>query len=130
MLQLGLQGSITLDGVVSEKKKWQGYASAGLCVFPSHVEGWGIVPIEAHLAGLPVVAYDLPAYASTIRQSPAAKLVSIGDTGAFATATIEWIRTPPSTSEVRKFAEEFSWDVALRIEESAIARFVNQSTRK
>ena len=42
--------------------------SSDVFVFPSHEEGWGIAICEAMACGLPVVAYDLPAYKEIYRQ--------------------------------------------------------------
>lgn len=54
--------NITLHGFVSETEKWDLLRRANLFVAPSREEGWGIAVGEALTAGVPVVAYDLPAY--------------------------------------------------------------------
>jgi glycosyltransferase involved in cell wall biosynthesis len=42
--------------------------SSKVFAFPSHEEGWGIAISEAMACGLPVVAYDLPAYKEIFTQ--------------------------------------------------------------
>jgi glycosyltransferase involved in cell wall biosynthesis len=42
--------------------------SSSIFIFPSHEEGWGIAICEAMACGLPVVAYDLPAYREIYKQ--------------------------------------------------------------
>lgn len=49
-------------GFVTEEEKWVWLRSADVFVSPSTEEGWGIAVGEAVLAGVPAVAYDLPAY--------------------------------------------------------------------
>jgi len=57
-----LEKSIDLLGYLTEEDKIKVLKQSRLFLFPSPEEGWGIVIAEAMAAGLPVVAYDLPAY--------------------------------------------------------------------
>ncbi len=116
-----LSQNVALLGPVDEAEKWSLYARSRLCLFPSHVEGWGIVPIEAHLAGLPVVAYDLDAYEETIRNSPAAILEPVGDIGAMAEAVRRTLQTNDFDGDVaRRWAQRFTWAGAVEREVSLI----------
>jgi glycosyltransferase involved in cell wall biosynthesis len=54
--------NVDVPGYVSEEEKWRLLRSATVFAAPSREEGWGIAVGEALTAGLPVVAYDLPAY--------------------------------------------------------------------
>jgi glycosyltransferase involved in cell wall biosynthesis len=121
LTSLQLEKSVTLFGPISEEKKWKLYAVSRLCVFPSHVEGWGIVPLEAHLAGIPVVAYDLPAYVQTIAESPGAFFVPCGDVTAFAQTVLERLARPSVDRTVlRAWAKKFTWSAAVEQEEQII----------
>lgn len=115
---LHLQGNVDLMGPLEEAKKWDLYAASRCCVFPSHVEGWGIVPVEAHLAGLPVIAYQLPAYEATIVHSPAARLVPVGDKIAFADAVLRELAQPErDEAAIQRWARQFTWVAAAEREE-------------
>lgn len=55
---------IELAGYVDDRTKFDLVSRSQLFVFPSAEEGWGIAIAEALSVGTPVVAYDLPVYAS------------------------------------------------------------------
>jgi len=63
-----------------------------ICLFPSYVDEWGIVPQEALACGLPVVAYDLPVYQENIKGCPSVFLEPRGDLE-------QWPRWPPACSK-------------------------------
>jgi glycosyltransferase involved in cell wall biosynthesis len=129
--ELGVERNITILGTVAEERKWQLLAQSRVFLFPSHVEGWGIAPIEAHLCGLPVVAYDLPAYEETLRHSPAATLVPIGDVDAFADAAVACMRnTRRGGEDVRAWARRFTWQRAADVEERLLAQILQAAPQR
>jgi phosphatidylinositol alpha 1,6-mannosyltransferase len=67
------------------------YASADLCVFPSHTETCGLVALEAMSSGVPVVAADAGGFREGVRSGVTGLLVAPHDAGAFAAATTELV---------------------------------------
>lgn len=53
---LGLTDAVRFVGRVSEPAKWRLYDSADVLLFPSTLEGFGLVVAEAQSRGLPVIA--------------------------------------------------------------------------
>jgi glycosyltransferase involved in cell wall biosynthesis len=62
------------------------YAGALAVVAPSHLEGFGLVPLEAAAHGTPAVVSDLACFAETL--GDAALRVPVGDAGALAEALL------------------------------------------
>jgi len=91
---LSLESVVELIGVVSDQAKWSLYAESRVCVFLSHIEGWGLVPLEALSSGLPVVLYDLPCYQESLRGLTGAFTVPLGDTEAAAAEVIRLLTMP------------------------------------
>lgn len=125
----GVEQNLDVLGPVSEARKWELIEESRLCLFPSHVEGWGIVPIEAHLCGLEVVAYDLGAYEETIRHSPGAYLVPDGDEAAFAQRVLERLAAEPDRETIRRWARRFTWERAGALEAVLLRRAIAQGRR-
>lgn len=70
------------------------YASADLCVFPSHTETCGLVALEAMASGVPVIAADAGGFRESVRQGETGVLVPPHEPAAFAHATIELVGDP------------------------------------
>lgn len=87
--EYGLQNSVTMMGTIGDDEKYSLMKRTKVCVFPSYVEEWGLVPQEALACGLPVVVYDLPVYAENIADCPAAFRVRVGDFKSMARRTLE-----------------------------------------
>jgi glycosyltransferase involved in cell wall biosynthesis len=84
-----------------------------VCLFPSRVEEWGIVPQEALASGLPVVVYDLTVYEENIKPCEAVFCLPIGDIEGMAHRVIELL----AGSELKQyelvgpdFVRRFGWD--------------------
>ncbi len=85
----GYVGAADLVGVV---------AGARLLAFPSRYEGFGLPPLEAMAAGVPVLASDLPA----VREATAGlvRLVPPGDPDALAAALAAELRAAPDARQI------------------------------
>jgi glycosyltransferase involved in cell wall biosynthesis len=68
--ELKLKGNVVHLGELERKELIRTYYKSKVFVFPSRIEGAGIVIAEAMAAGLPVVAYTLPAYKSLYANAP------------------------------------------------------------
>jgi glycosyltransferase involved in cell wall biosynthesis len=86
------EGVVRLGGVSSESLPgWMGNARAVL--FPSAYEGFGLPPVEAAVAGTPVIVSDIPAHREALR--------------CFAPGEMKWCRVDDLASR-QKTLETFS----------------------
>jgi glycosyltransferase involved in cell wall biosynthesis len=107
-----------MRGVLDEQTKFSLMRESRICLFPSFVEGWGIVPQEALACGLPVIVYDLPVYRENIADCEAVFSVAPGDYRAMGEKAVELLRLEDCRRIADgglEFVSRFSWDeVAAR----------------
>lgn len=112
-----MQNNIILFGVLGEDKKYSVLKASKTFVFPSYEEGWGIAVCEAMACGLPVVAYDLPAYKVF---KDAILKVPRGDKEAFTEKVLELLSHENLRFEICRKAEhaaiQFDWNKVLEEE--------------
>lgn len=107
-------------GAVEDDTLWDCYTAADALVFPlvrvkGDVEGFGMVAIEAAACGTPTVAFPVGGVVDAVADGVNGVLVSEGDYEAFADAVVSICEGgPPSSSDCRKHAEKFSWDIHRR----------------
>lgn len=114
----GLTDNVVLAGVVGEQEKLALISASKLCVFPSYIEGWAIVPQECLACGLPVVAYDLLVYAENIKGCESVFTVPEGDWRALAEQALALLSDEGYAQAAKHgpgFVTRFGWDeVAAR----------------
>jgi len=111
--KLGLAERIELLGTVSDEEKYETIKRGKVCVFPSYVEEWGMVPQEGLACGLPVVVYDLPVYRENIEPCEAVFREDIGDVKGMA-RTVSGLLTDDAYLQYSgigpDFVSRFDWD--------------------
>ena len=119
--ELELDSKVILRGTVTEKEKYELLKQSRVCLFTSHQEGWGIVPQEAIVCNIPVVAYSLDVYEENIAGCTAVSLINKGDKDSFAQEVIRVMSIEDQEQsklllQSNDFLKQFSWDNIARIE--------------
>lgn len=126
---LGISHSVCFEGRVSEDRKWEALDRASLFAHPSLQEGFGIVLLEAMLAGLPIVAYDLPIFREFITGGEHGFVVAPDDHEQLAACIIKLLRDHSLLEDIgarnRAYAREFTWEKAADQEEATLLRIVS-----
>ena len=111
--ELNLNGKVVFRGKVSEKEKIELFQKAWVFVNPSFMEGWGITTIEANACGTPIVASDVPGLRDSVKNMETGRLVSYGNSDAFAESILTIIRDKDlrdrMSQEAVKWASNFDW---------------------
>ena len=92
---LGVESRTTFTGLLEGRDRLEALADAEVLVYPSQDEIFGLVPLEALLAGTPVIVSDDSGCGEVIRGAGGGQLVPLGDSDALAHA-IECVLTAPS----------------------------------
>lgn len=98
----------------SESALAQLIAQAAVVVSPSRAEGFGLTPLEALVAGAPVIASDIAVARDVL--GAAADYFPAGDVAALSTLLVERLRAPRVvSSEVRAaLMARFSWEACAQ----------------
>jgi len=118
-------------GFVPEPELVAAYRGASLFVFLSHIEGFGLPPLEAMASGIPVVSSN----ASSLPEvcGDAARLVSPVDVEGAAEAIAGVLRDPQLSARLaaagRARAGQFSWDETAQKTRDVYWRVLAESRR-
>lgn len=104
-------------GYMSGERLSQAYASADIFVFPSRLETFGLVVVEAMAAGLPVVASRVGGVTDVVQEGKNGYTFESGDTAML----VDGIRKIAASREnlkgmgqyARQYAETQSWDAMM-----------------
>ena len=112
--QIPLMDRVHRLGVVPERDKAALMAAADLFVYPSFYEGFGCPPLEALLAGTPVIASFNSALPEVV--GPWATLIDPHNPAELALVMKELLNDLPAvTKEMqREILEKYNWDTAAR----------------
>lgn len=110
----GVAGRVELRRYVSDEELEGLYARAAVFAFLSEYEGFGLTPLEALTAGVPIVVLDTPVAREVY--GGAATYVARGDVEATAAALRRCLESPgtpvPELRAAPAVLSRYSWDVA------------------
>lgn len=116
------EGRVIFCGRVDEPMKSALLHAAGIFVFASPEEGWGIALAEAMAAGLPCVTYNLPIFTEVFASGRVG--AALHDTKAFANACAMLLCDEEARRACGREAKErsryFSWKRAAQVEMSVL----------
>lgn len=111
----GLLGRVEFTGRVSEEAKMSILRRAQLVLMPSRFETYGLVALEAHVAGTPVLAFDIPSLREHI-PSDTGTLARSFDVTAYSEALATLANDPERCRQLghlaREAARNMNWDRA------------------
>jgi glycosyltransferase involved in cell wall biosynthesis len=104
------------EGFLSAQNYYAKIKNSRILFAPSHEEGWGIAVCEAMACGLPVIAYDLPAYRKIYSDSY--KSIDCFDPEKFANAIVDVLDSPSVCSDLEKkgysVSQKYDWDAIAK----------------
>ncbi|HQV57772.1 MAG TPA: glycosyltransferase, partial [Ilumatobacteraceae bacterium] len=117
-----VQARIHYLGQVAEASKWWLLQHASAVLYPSVVEGFGLVPFEAASVGTPTLAFQGTALGEILGAGPA--LIDTWDAQAWASRVGDWLADPTAVEDalghVGDAAQRFTWDRTAAATWSAI----------
>lgn len=118
MLERHFAGTPTkFMGYMTGEALWQAYASADVFVFPSAMESFGLVVVEAMAAGLPVVASRVGGIPDVVEEGETGYTFAVGDTASLVNGVRKIVTNPDTLRQMgmnaRAFAETQTWPAMM-----------------
>jgi glycosyltransferase involved in cell wall biosynthesis len=125
-----LQKNVSYLGFLPKEKLYSILKASKVMIYPSYLDAFPIVVLEALAAGVPVVAYNIPAIKWAYHSTKAVQKVEVGNVGLMADKVLELLeneqlRTDLSI-EARKFTSRFTWDNVAAEEAYVVRKLINR----
>ena len=104
--ECGLKERIRFLGHTDRKKLRQFYQKLAICVAPSRIEGFGLVPLEAMACGVPVVTSDASSVWPQIVNGRVGRIAKSGEIESFVSAIGNLLADPALGTDMRRAARE------------------------
>jgi glycosyltransferase involved in cell wall biosynthesis len=132
---LGLASRTLFTGLLEGRRRLELLADADLVVYPSQDEIFGLVPLEALLAGAPVAVADDSGCGEVIREVGGGDIVPIGDVDGLAAAMRRAVTDPASArarvaDAAREVRARFAPDVVCQQLEQVYAEAIAAHARR
>lgn len=121
----GITGRVRFEGALRRSDLGWFYGAADVFVFPSVMESFGLVALEAMLFGLPVVG--CPEVLAEVVPPHCGTRVAPRDPGALADAVREALGRQWDRDAIRAHAESFDWESRIGAHEATYAEVVATS---
>jgi len=113
--RLGVSEQVCLSGYISDDERDCLYHVAACAVFPSLYEPFGIVALEAMVAGCPVVVADVGGLGEVVRHGVTGVTIYPNDARSVAWGVLHILRSPAQAAERAEEARltvrhEYNWD--------------------
>ena len=107
---LQIEAHVTFAGAIAQAELKHWYSAADVFVLASSREGWANVLLESMACGTPVVATRIWGTPEVVTDERVGLLVDHRNAEAFAAAVSRLLAHPPDRSQVRSYAEGYSWE--------------------
>jgi glycosyltransferase involved in cell wall biosynthesis len=98
--ELGVASRVAIVGAVPHADIGREYAAAELFVYPSQLESFGLPPLEAMAAGVPVITSDAPSVREVVDDG--ARVVDVTDPDQFAAAIAELLMSDEARRDLAR----------------------------
>jgi glycosyltransferase involved in cell wall biosynthesis len=109
--------NVHFAGYMQGEQLSQAYASADIFTFPSALETFGLVVVEAMAAGLPVVSSRVGGIPDVVEEGVTGFTFEVGDTDGLIAGVRQILATPERLKQMgqqaRAFAETQSWEAMM-----------------
>ena len=112
----GVQDRVTFAGLQPNERLKTYYSAADAMVLASSREGWANVLLEAMACGTPVVATRVNGTPEVVASPNAGRLADARDVHHLHKALSDLLANYPNQSQVRAYAERFSWEDTTRLQ--------------
>lgn len=132
IVEYDLLDNIVYLGYLSNRKKVLALKRSRIFVYPSKLDAFPIVIIEALASGLPVVAYDIPSIKFNYPENIVTK-VPVGNIKAFVEEVIRLLNNTKISFisyKAKQFASKFRWDNVVKAEVNAYKKLLEYHNSK
>ncbi|MBT8144802.1 MAG: glycosyltransferase [Gammaproteobacteria bacterium] len=124
--QLGLTDRVRFIPRTDQQTLRRYYAAADALVLASSREGWANVLLEAMACGTPVVATAVSGNPEVVADPAAGELVDQRSSHGLAAGIRRLLQRQPDRSQVRRYAERFSWDATSALQAKVFGRIIRE----
>ncbi len=113
-------------GFVPQEEKVDWLRKAWVVVYPSRIEGWGLVAIEANACGTPVIASRVPGLRDSVKDGVSGLLYPYGDINKMSSLIVRLLKDRRERERLSqgalRWASNFTWGSAANGTEALLHR--------